>query len=167
MAGQVSKWWLDRRNMIVLYRGQEIAATPILSPIARTQGLVASENLLARLRSAGMSDHDIATSSATIHTLPLPPDFPGGLGGLPAGSVGIPATGLPGIAGGFAQDGVIYVIRIPKSLVVRPTPWPVLRQEDEFTLFNQVPPGTIVKVIPGRQIPSLRVDDDGLLAPGR
>ena len=35
MISQISKWWLDRRNLIVLCRGQELPATPILNPLAR------------------------------------------------------------------------------------------------------------------------------------
>ena len=167
MAARVSKWWLDKRNLIVLYRGQDIAAVPILSPLARTQGLAASEELLARLRLLGLDDETIATASAKYHDQIPPRLFAPEAPGLAVGSVGIPITGIPGIAGAFGDSGVIYVLRIPKSLVVRPIPWEGLEQEDEWTIFNRVPPGSIVKVIPANQIPSLRVDDRGLLTLGR
>ncbi len=167
MAAQVSKWWLDRRNLIVLYRGQDIAAMPILSPFARTEGAAGSEALLARLRAGGMSDVEIANESARYHLRPYDgTDYPA-LSGLPASAVGIPTTTIPGIAAGFAEDGVIYILRVPKSLVVKPVPWQNLVQEEERTIFNAVPPGSVVRMVPARRVAPLVVDDRGLLAPGR
>ncbi len=144
-----------------------MAAVPILSPMARTQGVAASENLLARLRILGLDDEMIATASAKYHDGIPPRRFAPEAQGLPIGSVGIPTTGIPGIAGSFGEAGVIYVLRVPKSVAVRPIPWQGLELEDEWTIFNKVPPGGIVKVIPANQIAPLRVDDRGLLTLGR
>jgi hypothetical protein len=166
MAAQVSKWWLDRRNLIVLYRGQQIAATPILSPMGRTQGAAASEELLARLRGMNLSDVEIASASARYHGDPLPRGA-GALSGVPAGAVGIPTSGIPGIAAGFADDGVVYIIRVPKSVVVRPEPWQGLEAEDEFTIFNQIPAGSVVRVVPANRLPALRVNGAGLVTVAR
>ncbi len=162
MIGQVSKWYLDRRHIMVLYRGQEIAVTPIVSPLAREQGVLASEELLARLRTMGLSDFQIATASARYHSGLLPSRY--GVGaGIPVGAVGIPTSGIPGVAAGFAENGVVYVLRAPKSIVFKPKPWEGLEAEDEWTIFNQVPAGTIVRVVPANTLPALGVNDSGLL----
>ena len=169
MMGQVSKWWLNRRNLILLYRGQQMAITPILSPLARTQGAAASEKLLQRLRLAGLSDERIAGYSAVWGDNPVPSVFaPPGLGGLPLGSVGIPTTSIPGIAAGpsFGAKGVVYVIRVPREAAVSPLGWQGLKSENEVLIFNQLPPGSIIRVIPGSHLPSLMLDEMGRITPG-
>ena len=168
MAGQVSKWWLNRTGKIVLYRGQEFATSAILSPIAREDGVVASEELLARLRAAGMSDVEIASVTARWHTRPqFDPKAPPDLQGLPWGGVGIPATGIPGIAAAFGDSGVIYVIRMPMAFPVRPLPWPGLEAEDEWVIFNQIPKDSIMQVIPASWVAPLTINPSGLLIPGK
>lgn len=167
LAGQISKWWINRRGMIVLYRGQEIATDRVLSPLAREQGVAASEALVQRLRSMGMSFEDIAGYTARWHTEPIPSMLaPPGLGGVPIGSVGIPTTRIPGVAADFGEGGVIYVIRIPKEAAIRPLGWQGLLAEDEFVVLNEVPAGGIIKAIPVSDLAPLLVDANGLLVPG-
>jgi len=39
--------------------------------------------------------------------------------------------------------------------------------ENEFVILNQVPPNTIVKVIPAHRVAPIRIDDMGRMVPGR
>jgi hypothetical protein len=168
LAGDVSSWWLERRNLVVLFRGQETATTSIVSPLARRENVAASEALVAQLRSLGVADKKIATWTARYHTQPITgADVPPSVAGQRLGSVGIPTTGSPGIAADFAKgpEGVIYVIRMPRNLVIRPDPWQLLKAEDERVIFNQIPPGSIVQVISADEIPPLMVNERGLLVP--
>ena len=168
LMGQVSRTWLRRRNMIVLYRGQTRQTREFLSPLAREQGVVASDALVARMRVQGMTDVEIATMSARHHVLPAQPfNAPASLVGQPLGATGIPTTTLPGIAAGFGDEGVIYVIRMPRNAVVKPTPWQWLELEDEWTVFTRVPPGSVIRVIPGRDVAPPRVNDAAQLVPAR
>jgi hypothetical protein len=168
LAGQVSQWWFERRGLILLYRGQEVASNRILSPLARDQGVVASEQLVARLRSLGMSYEEIAGYTARWHNQPVPPyAAPAGMAGVPLGAAGIPTTRIPGIAANFGEGGVIYIIRVPKSLAARPIGWQGLQLEDEFVILNQVPPGAVVQAIPASRVAPLMVDANGLLVPGQ
>jgi hypothetical protein len=167
LAGQVSQWWLNRRGVIVLYRGQEVATSRIFSPIARDQGLAASEALVERLRSFGMSLEEIAGYTARWHVQPVPPfAAPSGMAGVPLGAVGIPTTRIPGIAANFGGEGVIYVIRVPKSVAIKPMGWQGLQLENEFVILNQVPPGAVVQAIPASRVAPLMVDANGQLVPG-
>jgi hypothetical protein len=84
----------------------------------------------------------------------------------PLGSVGIPTTRLPGIAANFGEEGVIYVLRVPRDLAITPIGWGGLQLENEFVILNSMPAGSIVKVIPASRIPPLIVDDAGLLMLG-
>src|SRR5262245_30351836 len=138
-ATRVSQWWLNRRGVILLYRGQEVATNQILSPLAREEGIAASQALVARMRALGAEYHEIAGYTAMWHTRPVP-FGPPGLSGLPLGVVGIPTSRIPGIAANFAKDGVIYVIRVPQSVAIRPRIWPHLAAEQEHIILNQVPP---------------------------
>jgi hypothetical protein len=62
---RVSQWWFDRRNLILLYRGQHVVTDRIASPLARAESGAASQQLLAHLRSVeGLSDADIAGYTA-------------------------------------------------------------------------------------------------------
>ncbi len=165
---QASRWWLDRRGVVVLYRGQEAATQQILSPLAREQDVAASQALVSRLRSIGLPDSEIAGYTARWHGNPVPPfDAPPGLAWQPLGSAGIPATGIPGIAANFAQQGVIYIIRIPKHAAIPPRGWQGLHLENEYVILNQVPAGSIVQVIPASRVAPLTVNENALLVPGR
>jgi hypothetical protein len=167
LGGRVSTWWLDRRGLMVLYRGQSSATTEILSPLAREQGVAASRAMVTRMQQLGLSDREIAGFTAKWHTQPIPDFFaPPGLGGFPLGSVGIPTTRLPGIAANFGEDGVIYILRVPKDMAIVPLGWQGLQLESEFIILNSVPSGSIVKVIPASRIAPIMVDDSGLLVPG-
>jgi RHS repeat-associated protein len=163
LIGRVSKWWLDLRNLIILYRGQRRGTTPILSPLAREQGIEASENLVRRMRAEGLSDPEIAGYTARWHTEPVPPMFAGpNLGGEPLGAVGIPTTRLPGLASAYAgSDGVTFVLRLPKETAILPRGWQGLAAESEYVILNQVPNQNIVQVIPARYIPKFDVDEAG------
>lgn len=168
LAGQVSKWWLDRRGVMLLYRGQELATDQILSPLARTDGIAASRELVTRLRSLGMSSEEIAGYTARWYTQPVPPLFaPPGMAGVPLGAAGIPTSQIPGIAANFGEGGIIYVIRVPQSLALRPIGWQGLQVESERVILNQVPPGSIVQAIPASKVAPLMVDESGLLVPGK
>ena len=114
-----------------------------------------------------MSDVEIASESAQAYDRPFGnPDWPQ-FRGLPVGEIGILSSAIPGIASGFAGDGVIYILRLPRNAVVIPEPWQLLEQEMERTIFNSLPPGSIVRVIPARQVAPLMVNENGLLAQGR
>lgn len=167
MFTQASRWWLERRGLVVIYRGQEQATQQILSPLAREQGVAASEALVSRLRSLQLPDSEIAGYTARWHTTPVPGfDAPPGLAWQPLGSVGIPATGIPGIAANFGRQGVIYIIRIPKSAAIAPRGWQGLALENEYVILNQVPEGSIVQVIPASRVAPLLVNENALLVPG-
>jgi|GEM_PF-925257 len=167
MLGQVSNWWLERRGMIVLYRGQEMATSDILSPLAREQGIAASQEMVAKLRTFGLSNSEIAGYTAKWHSEPVPPFLsPPGMAGLPLGASGIPTTRIPGIAANFGDSGVIYIIRMPKSDAFIPFGWQGLALESEYIVFDQVPSGAIVKSIPASTVAPLMVNDSGLLVPG-
>jgi hypothetical protein len=168
LGARVSTWWLDRRGLIVLYRGQAMATEQILSPLARGPGgVAASEQMVARMRALGLDDMKIGGYTAVWHTQPIPPQFaPFGMAWEPLGSVGIPTTRLPGIAANFGEEGVIYVLRVPRDLAITPIGWGGLQLENEFVILNSMPAGSIVKVIPASRIPPLIVDDAGLLMLG-
>jgi hypothetical protein len=167
VAGRVSQWWLNRRGLIVLYRGQGQATERILSPLARDQSIAASEELVARMRIEGLTDAEIAGYTARWHTQPVPTMFaPPGLGGLPLGSVGIPTTRIPGIAANFGEEGVIYIVRMPSSSVIAPQGWQGLTLESEHIILNSVPAGSVVKTIPASRISPILINDSGLIVPG-
>jgi hypothetical protein len=171
LISQVSRWWLERRQQVILFRGQTMATTSIESPLTRWEGVTATDQLLADLRARGLSDVDIASWTARYHTEGIPRESapPPGMEGQRLGAVGIPTTGLPGIAADFARSagGVVYVIRVPRNLVIRPIPWSLLEAEDEYIIFNRLPPGSVVQVIPANEIPALMVDGNGKLVPSR
>jgi len=175
LAGQVSKWWFNRRNLILLYRGQETATGRILSPLARQEGGAASEALVAHLRSLGMEYPEIASYTARYHSGPVPGfSAPPGITmpGLGPGAAGIPATSIPAVAARFgatSEEGVIYIIRAPKGSAIKPARvWPGYEAEDEYIFLNEVPAGSIVQMIPANQVPALMIDDaTGLLVPLR
>jgi hypothetical protein len=171
MSGRISRWWLNRRNLILLYRGQDKFTSRIISPLMRAEGGAASEQLVAYLRREGISDPEIASYTARYHHRPvvgftppgtIPPEFG-------PGAAGIPATTIQAIAAGFGRNGVVYVIRVPKTLPIRPERVfaPIYAAEDEYIFLNEVPPGSIIRAIPADRIPPLKVDDAaGLLVPG-
>lgn len=167
MAGQVSRWWLNRRGVIVLYRGQDRMTSQILSPLARQEGVAASREMVQRLQAIGMSEAEIAGYTARWHTQAVPPfAAPPGFAHQPLGAVGIPTTRLPGIAANFGDDGVIYVIRVPRAGAISPQGWQGLQLEGEHVIFNQIPPGSIVKTLPARSVAPITVNESGLLVPG-
>jgi hypothetical protein len=167
MAGHVSEWYLERRGIIILYRGQNAFTSQILSPLAQSESVAASEALVARMRSLGMSYEEIAGYTARWHTQEIPPflTLPE-LWGEPLGSVGIPTTRIPGIAANFGDEGVIYVLRVPASSAITPMGWQGLQLENEYVILNQVPSGSVVKAIPASQVAPLMVDHAGRLVPG-
>jgi hypothetical protein len=68
-----------------------------------------------------MTSEEIAGYTARWHIQPVPPfAAPQGMAGLPLGATGIPTTRIPGIAARFGDEGVIYIIRVPRELAVRP-----------------------------------------------
>jgi hypothetical protein len=168
LGGRVSQWWLNRRGLIVLYRGQGQATDRILSPLARDQSVAASEELVARMRLEGLTDQEIAGYTARWHTQAVPQMMaPPGLGGLPLGSVGIPTTRIPGIAANFGEEGVIYILRVPSSSAIVPQGWQGLALESEHVILNSVPPGSVMKTLPASRISPILINDSGLIVPGR
>jgi hypothetical protein len=169
LGGRVSKWWLDRRGLIVGYRGQTIYTGEVLSPMARKEGLPFAWEFYKKLRSLDIADDEIRTWTAKFHDGPVPLQSAGpGLANQPLGAVGIPTTTLPGIASGFAKgsEGVVYVIRMPKNQMIRANGWQGLKVEYEHVVFNEIPSGSIVRVIPAKQISPLTVNERGQLVPG-
>lgn len=168
IMGQASDWWLNRRGQILLYRGQEKLTNNIISPLARGgNGIAASEELVARMRELGISDSEIARYTAQWYTQKVPGQFTiPELAGKPLGAVGIPTTQLPGVAAGFENSAVVYIIRVPKGAAIKVPPWG-LAVEKEWVILNQIPKQYIVDVIPANRLPALKVDDLGrLVLPG-
>lgn len=56
---------------------------------------------------------------------------------------------------------------MPRSLPIRPLGWQGLQLENEFVILNQVPAGSIVRVIPAQRVAPLMVNESGLLVPGQ
>jgi hypothetical protein len=166
-AGRASQWWLDRRGMMVLYRGQSQYAAEILSPYARDYGVGASEALVQQMRAAGLTDQEIALYTAQWHTTPVPGQFTfPELAGQPLGAAGIPTTTIPGVAANFGKGGVVYIIRLPAGSAIKVPPWG-LAVENEWVVLNKIPEGSIVDVVPATSLPALEVDDAGRLMLGR
>lgn len=170
-VGRVSNWWMNHRGMLVLYRGQAMQTDALLSPLARgPRGVAASDELVARMRLFGITDQEMASFTARWHTEPIPrmflPPHAGELAGLPLGGVGIPTTRLPGIAANFGEQGVIYVLRVPRDLAITPIGWQGLALESEYVILNSVPSGTVLRKIPALELSPLTVNGEGLLVPG-
>jgi hypothetical protein len=170
-TGQVSNWWLNRRAVMVLYRGQAMQTDAILSPLARGMGgVAASEEMVARMRLFGITDLEMASYTAQLHTQGVAraflPFHATELIGLPLGGVGIPTTRLPGIAANFGEQGVIYVLRVPRDAAIKAIGWQGLALESEYVILNSVPSGSIVRIIPALEVSPLTVNNQGLLVPG-
>jgi hypothetical protein len=166
LSGRAAEWWLNRRGVIVLYRGQGAQTTTILSPLAREHGVAASEALAQKMRGLGITDDEIAKYVAFYHTRPVPPQFTlPQLANEPLGAVGIPATQIPGVAANFGGTGVVYVVRLPKTAVLKVPEWG-LSVENEWVVLNQIPEGSVVNMIPANQLPALEVTPSGKLGPG-
>lgn len=165
-TGRAAEWWMNRRGYVVLWRGQSAPSTTILSPLARSGGVGASEQLVAQMRAAGLADEEIAGYTARWYNQPVPQALaPPGLGGLPLGAAGIPTTRIPGIAANFGEGGVVYLIRLPKSAAIQVPQWG-LSVENEWVVLNQLPRGAVVNAIPAMNLPALEVDAMGQLVPG-
>ncbi len=166
LTGRAADWWLQRRGLIVLYRGQAAPTARILSPLARAESVEASELLVGRMRAAGLPDSEIAGYTARWHTQP-PPDFlvPPELAGQPVGAAGIPTTRIPGIAADFGGEGVVYLIRLPRSAAIQVPQWG-LAVENEYVILNQVGRDAVIEAIPASRIPALTVNETGQLVLG-
>ncbi len=153
--------WTDMRGFKILYRGQAVPTEEILSPLAREQGLEASQSMLDRLRAANVTDQEIAGFTAKYNGEPLRPyAAPPGFAGEPAGGVGIPTSRLPNVSSSFAQggEGVIYVMRIPKNLAVEVGTegyGAMSVVEQEYVVFHQIPGGYVMRTISPEGIPPL------------
>src|SRR4029077_18326815 len=96
--------WPNYRGFMVLYRGQTVPTSEILSPMSRQSGVASSVELYERLRAQGLSDQEIAGYTARWNDQPVPSfTAPPGMQNQPLGSAGIPTTRLPNIASDFAQ----------------------------------------------------------------
>jgi hypothetical protein len=167
IGGKMAEWWLNRRGLIILWRGQGQPTTQILSPLARESGVAASEAMVARMRAAGLTDQEIAGYTAKWHTQPIPVQFtPAQLADQPLGAAGIPASQLPGIASNFGDEGIVYIIRIPKITAIKVPQWG-LAVENEWVILNQIPKGSVVGYMPPSKIPALEVNEAGQLIPVR
>ena len=173
LSSRVSRWWLQRRGLIVLYRGQGEATQRILSPLARQEGVAASRTMVARLRAMELTDQEIATFTARYHTGPLPPTarLPGmgpvpGIPGQGWGSAGIPTTRLPALAAAYADEGVVYIVRVPRATAIQPRPWQALEIENEFIILNEIPDRAVIQAVPARTIAPINVDGSGQLISG-
>jgi hypothetical protein len=162
----MAEWWLDRRGTMILYRGQAGPTVEILSPLAREQGLGASEVMVERMRAAGLTDGEIAGYTAKWHVQPVPGAFTlPELANHPLGAAGIPTTRIPGVAASFGESGSIYVIRIPKTATLRVPRWG-LSVENEWVVLNKIPKEYVVGTIPATRIPLLQVDETGKIIAG-
>jgi hypothetical protein len=163
LMGQASEWWLNRRGQILLYRGQQQLTQTILSPLARDEGLLASESLVARMKGLGIKDSEIAQYTAQWYTQRVPKSFTlPELANEPLGAVGIPTTRLTGIAAGFEDSAVVYIIRAPKGVAIKVPQWG-LAVENEWVILNRIPQEYIVDIIPASKLPALGVDSYGRL----
>lgn len=63
LIGRISSWWLGRRGLVLLYRGQRQATAQILSPLARVDP-DGCKALIQRMRSVGLRDDEIAGYAA-------------------------------------------------------------------------------------------------------
>jgi uncharacterized ParB-like nuclease family protein len=164
LVGRLGQGWADARGFQVLYRGQGAATSEIVSPIARTSGVPASRSMYDAMRAQGLSDLEIAGFTAKFNGAPVPGfAAPPGMAGQPLGGVGIPTTRLPNIAADFANQptGVIYVLRVPRSLTVPAAQvgWGSQSAlEQEWVIFHQLPNGSVVRVLPGSAVAPLRFD---------
>lgn len=163
LIGRMSQRWFDRRDLILLYRGQGVATPEILSPYARQYGVEASERFYHHVRRQGMSDQEIADLAARHHLrIGDPRDIPPSMARHPDAplipSLGIPTTTFPGVAAAPSfggQNGVIYIVRMPRNTTIRAQGWPDLRYENEHIAFNRIPPGSVVQIIDPRRIPPI------------
>jgi len=143
----------------------------LLSPAARIGGLPASEALYQQMKAAGLTDQEIANYTARWNDQPVPAfDAPPGMAGQPLGSVGIPTTRLPNIAAEFAPGptGVIYVLRIPRSVPVQigQGGWGAQSAlEQEYVVFHQIPGGFVVREMSPVGISPLRFDSPPSVGP--
>ena len=177
LIAKTARKWIDKRGYEITYRGQSSGTTPILSPLARTNGVEASEALLGRMRTAGMTDGEIASMTARFHGVETEAGmvrfgFQGedeiinkilnsGLVGEKMGAVGIPTSKIPGIASSFAysDEGVLFAIRLNKGKAVKPvSPRPELNFEEERVVFNQIADRDIFRRYSPTQVMPIKYD---------
>lgn len=159
LLARLSSRWLSRRGFMMLYRGQQQATHLILSPLARRDPATA-EALLGRLRGAGLSDNAIAGYAARWHDHPVPPiAAPPGLAGEPLGAIGVTTSRIVGIAAHFAAGGVVYVLRVPATLALRPLGWPCLEMEAEYVMLDTVAIEGTARTLSATSLPSLKVNE--------
>lgn len=72
ISGRMADWWLTRRGLVLLYRGQAHPTAQLLSPMAREQGVGASQKLVERMRAAGLTNDEIALYTAKYYNNPVP-----------------------------------------------------------------------------------------------
>ena len=159
LLARMSSWWIGRRGLTLLYRGQRQATSRILSPLARVDPS-ANKALIERMRSVGLSNGEIAGFAAQWHEYPVPPiAAPPGLAGQPLGAVGVTMSRSVGLATHFAAGGVIQLIKLPAASVHRPFGWPCLELEAEYVTLDEVPPDAILRPLAAASVPSLRVNE--------
>ncbi len=176
-----ARWWADLRDYTILYRGQGSLGEQILSPIARSEGLDASYELVRRMQAEGLSNEQIAsftarfydediTESAINYAFGRDSELLSRLSsrnllGEPLGSAGIPTSAIPGIASSFAgEDGVTMVLRLPRQVPIRPNnPSPFLRFEEEYVVLHQIPNSNVINVISGNDIPPIRAEQGEII----
>jgi hypothetical protein len=166
-TGEMAEWWLNRRGFIQVYRGQTAPTSSIISPMARANGMAASEELVAKMRNAGLTNEDIASLTGRYHDGAVPPDpSTPQLNNLPLGAAGIPTSRIPGVAADYGPGGLVYVIRLPKGSIFRVDPWQGLAVENEWVALNQIPRGAIVDAVPTSRLTSLVASERGGLVLG-
>jgi len=124
--------------------------------------------------SGALTPEELANKTAFWNDQSVPPqmrppihtEVPGSLVDPRLGGLGIPTTRLPGIAAdpqwvGQGGQGVIYVIRIPKSQAFLAS-GTNLDQELEHVILNQIPDEYIYRLLrPSECPPGLRIDESG------
>jgi hypothetical protein len=167
LVTRTAQSWANFRGFQILYRGQGMPTGEIVSPLAREQGMQSSLSLYEEMRAAGLTDEEIAGYTAKWNAEPVPSfTAPPGMGNRPLGGVGIgiPTTRLLNIASDFSQSqqGVIYVLRVPKNVPVQVGQggWGAQSAlEQEYVVFHQIPNGYVVRTISPKGIGPLRFDN--------
>jgi hypothetical protein len=159
-------WYANVDDFLTLYRGQGRPTASIMSFTARTRGMEFAQDLLRRVRAAGVADSEIALMTAKGNTLPArlgsletaAKPYPYELLGEPIPGLGIPTTLREDVAADFARreatqllaDGqpanpVVYTLRVPRNAAISVPPW-IGSDELEHIILNEIPNEWIVNI---------------------
>lgn len=171
LKGRIALRWINRRGLIVGYRGQDRFTDPVVSPYERKHGAKEADAFYQRLQDLEISDDQIREWMAKFHDTDLHPAYGGPAAGTPGGGLSLPTTTKIGIAAGFApgEDGVIYLLRMPKDKMVLARGFAENKLEYEHGVIGRIPPGSILQVFSRKElgVPALTIDrETGRVVPG-